>query len=148
MVPVENATGRAALVSKHQTEWTPDENANKVADVKGYTYKEKVLAAKNLESFKGTDYGDERRPYCHYLTRRLVCFEYVILELIPIQKLIDSGSEFFLEKFLRADCNILHGKELRYHIIYPNHPQNVKNGKALKEIPALHNVKLIWGNKI
>jgi hypothetical protein len=100
MIPVENAAGGAAFVTEHESEGTPNKHTNEIANVKRDTDKEKVLIIKYFEMLERAYSRNKSRPKRHYLPCRLVGLDHIVLELIPINKLMDDGTEFFLEKFL------------------------------------------------
>ena len=145
MVPVENAAGGAAAVfHKPYPEGAPEKHADKVADIKSNAYEQEHSSADNAGEIEGADDAVEDYPDQTHKNGVFIGLDYKTDKFfVAAQHIILEGLEGAFEKLLRARGPIsFGGDKLHYHVHHPDHPHNVEKAEAVKDMEAVHNIKL------
>lgn len=100
VVPVENSAGCAAAVfHEPDPEWTPEKNADQIADIKGDGKNKKHISSDNSAEIENTDCGGEQKPDYSDFYGVAVAFFDICKEVFKISDILD----FPRDKILKAE---------------------------------------------
>ena len=146
VVPVEDSAGGAATVfHEPNTERAPEQNADKVANIKCNGENKKHISADDSGEIKCCNSGGEGKPCKTDFKGIAVAFFNICKKVFKIFDVFNFSRNKILDvEFGRTDGKIFSaGENLEKHIDYPDKPKEMENGNFLKEIPTAHNIKLL-----
>lgn len=148
MIPVENAAGGAAPVFHQQTERTPDQHTNQVADIKDYGDQIQGGFSNPVFEIQHTDGANQNAPQNQYLIGGFAGGQNIGFQGIPID-FIPNGAETMGKELLRPNGDpVSDGDDLENHIRNPDDPEKMQRGKLMKELIPFQNIKCIGTEKV
>ena len=146
MVPVKNPAGCAAAVfHKPYSERAPEKNADKVTDIKSNGEKKKHVSSDDSGKIENTNNGTKSKPCKTDFYGIAVAFFYVFHKVLNVTDVFYFGRDKILDaEFCGTDGQKFSaGENLEKHIIKPDKPKDMKNGKTFKKVPTAHNIILL-----
>ena len=146
VIPVEDAAGGAAAVfHKPHPEGAPEQNADKIADIKCNRDKQEHSSSDNACEIERAYGAVEDKPHKSDENSVSVGLDYEADKFfVASLHIVFERLECALEKFLRSGGPIsFGGNKLHDHVHHPNDPHKVEKAQAVKNMKAVHNIELL-----